>query len=117
MRTRLTSLASLFRHGISVGLRAGRENLLPGLSIQFLMLLLVIGYYRHWPSTALLDLLARLKAEGGHLFAFVASGLFAGVLAEGFRVVFLQRGRIERGNWEEMAFRFGLIGLGRVGDD
>ncbi len=110
-------LATSLRRGAGVGFRAGRENLFPALCIQLVMLLTVVGYYLHWPSTAILTTLAAMKAKGGHLFTFVASGLCAGVLAEAFRVLFLDRGRFGLKNVEAMAFRFVLIGLGGVGAD
>ncbi|SDU01553.1 hypothetical protein SAMN05444156_1457 [Verrucomicrobium sp. GAS474] len=111
------SLRALFGRGISVGLRAGRENLVPGLVIQAITLLIVVGYYRGWPTTALLTTLADLKVRYGHLFSFVATGLFAGVLGEACRVLFLQRGRFAKANLEEMVFRFFLLGFCGIGSD
>jgi len=113
----MTSIFAAAGHGLRVGLRAGRENLLPGLLIQGAMLALVVGYYRDWPTTALLDALAALKAKWGHLFAFVATGLCAGVLGEACRVLFLQRGRMTGANAEEMVLRFFLFGICGLGAD
>ena len=108
----LASSRKALAHGFSVGLGAARENLLPGLLIQALMLLLVIGYYLHWPTTWLLDVLARAKAAGGLWFAFFASGFCGGVLSELCLVYLLQKGRWLEGNFESLVFKFFLIGLG-----
>ena len=74
------------------------------------MVLIVVGYYLHWPTTRVLDLLAAGKALGGHFFTFVATGLFGGVLSEACRITLLQGGRWEKRNGDDMRFKFLLMG-------
>lgn len=102
-------LAAL-RHGFAEGLRAGRENFLPALAIQALMAVLVAGYYLHWPTSAVLDLLAAGRERGGIAFMFAASGFCGGVLSELCLVYFVQSGRWRRANLRNAAFKFCLLG-------
>jgi hypothetical protein len=105
------TLRAALRQGLSRGWAAARENLLPGLFIQALMALLVVGYYRQWPTTALLDFLAGRKRAWGIAFSFLASGIFGGILSEGCKIAFLQHGRWRRGNGEDLVFKFVLVGF------
>ena len=102
-------LAAL-RHGFAEGLRAARENLLPALVIQLLMAGLVAGYYLHWPTSALLGLLAEGRERGGPLFMFAASGASGGLLSELCLVYFAQSGRWRRANVRNGAFKFLVLG-------
>ena len=111
----LASSRQALADGFSVGFRAARENLLPALVIQAAMLLLVIGYYLHWPTTLLLEVLASAKAAGGLWFAFFASGFCGGILSELCLVYLLQKGHWRTGNLESLGFKFLLIGLGGTG--
>jgi len=105
------TLRAALRQGFRRGWAAARENLFPALFIQALMALLVVGYYRRWPTTVLLDFLAGRKRAWGIAFSFLASGIFGGILSEACKIAFLQRGRWRRGNGEDLAFKFVLVGL------
>ena len=62
-----------------IGLQAVKANFLPGLVIQLLMLVLVVGYYTFAPLTAWLDVLARAKQTLGYGYS-IAATLIAGAI-------------------------------------
>jgi hypothetical protein len=62
------------------GLRAARANLVPGLILQAVALLLVLGYYWHPPTRAVFEQLMELRARTGLLFSIVATALCGGLI-------------------------------------
>ena len=62
------------------GLRSARANLVPGLVLQAFALAVVLGYYWHGPSHALLGQLSELRSRMGMSFAILSTGLFGGLL-------------------------------------
>ena len=62
------------------GLRSARANLVPGLVLQAFALAVVIGYYWHGPTHALLAQLSDLRSRMGMAFAILSTGLFGGLL-------------------------------------
>jgi hypothetical protein len=62
------------------GLRSARANLVPGLALQAFALVVVLGYYWHGPTHALLAQLSELRARMGMSFAILSTGLFGGLL-------------------------------------
>lgn len=64
----------------AAGLRGARANLLPGLALQGFALALVLAYYRHAPTHALLERLAAFRVAQGFAYSIVATAIFGGVL-------------------------------------
>jgi hypothetical protein len=62
------------------GLRSARANLVPGLVLQAFALAVVLGYYWHGPTHALLAQLSELRSRMGMSFAIISTGLFGGLL-------------------------------------
>ena len=91
-------------HGLLVGLRAARANLVPGLIVQAAMLVLVLGYYFNPSIREALAHLADLKGRCGYLFSFVAGAVAGGFLPEVLSVVVFNRGRIRRENFGNLVF-------------
>lgn len=92
---------------------------MPSLIIQLLMLLLVLSYYLHWPTSVILvtlsgwrDQSAKLVPWGDLYFNFISTGLASGVLAEVCKVYLTQKGSWTRQNLQDGAFKFCVIGLG-----
>lgn len=65
---------------LSRGLRAARQNLVPGLFLQALALLLVFLYYGVPAARFLFEDLARLKAGYGFAYSFFATAIFGGLI-------------------------------------
>jgi hypothetical protein len=88
----------------TVGFRAARANLVPGLIIQALMVALVLAYYFFPPSRDCFRFLAAAKGHWGYAFSF-ASAVFAGaVLPVIFKIAVFQRGRVTRADFEDLLF-------------
>ena len=63
-----------------IGLRGARANFLPGIVLWVVSLTVVLAYYYHAPTRALLEQLAVFKARTGFLYSFVATSVFGGLL-------------------------------------
>lgn len=87
-----------------IGLRAARANFLPALVVQAGMVALLIAYYQHPPTTALLNQLADLKQRTGYLFTSTSSIIAAAIIPEILRILFFQKGRIRRCNLSNLLF-------------
>lgn len=89
---------------LSIGLRAAKANMIPGLIVQAAMLALGLAYYYYAPAKEALEQLAALKKEWGYGFAFVSGAIAGGILPEILTVAAFQRGRAERKNFENLLF-------------
>lgn len=96
---------------LSVGLRAARANLLPGLIIQAAVVALVLAYYFWGPARWWMARLAELKREGGYLFSLASGVLAGGLLPELLTVAVFQRWRVTRENLCGFAFGACFWGL------
>jgi hypothetical protein len=81
------------------GLHSARANLLPGLVLQAGALALVLAYYRHAPTRAMLEQLTTLRSEVGVIFPICSTGFFGGLLP--FAVMKLQRSTRSRYTWRQ----------------
>ncbi|MDD3179066.1 MAG: hypothetical protein PHQ04_01805 [Opitutaceae bacterium] len=61
-------------------MRGARANALPGIVLQIVALALVLAYYHHPPSRALLEQLADFRRSTGFGFSIASTGLFGGLL-------------------------------------
>ncbi len=86
------------RRAIRRAASAARENLLPGLALQVLMLVFLALYFWHDGTRQFLLRVAEFKQQTGCAFAFVSYIVVAALLPELMRVVFFQRGRVTRRN-------------------
>ncbi|HYP18395.1 MAG TPA: hypothetical protein VEQ65_14380 [Opitutus sp.] len=77
------------------GLRSARANLLPGFVLQLAAVALVVAYYRHEPTRAVLTKLADFRTEVGVPFAILSTGFFGGLLP----VLYLRARRATRGHY------------------
>ncbi len=78
----------------SIGFRAARANLVPGLIIQSAMVAVVLAYYFAPAARPWFEGLAAAKAHWGYGFSFVSS-IFAGaILPILLKVLLLERGRV-----------------------
>ena len=68
------------------------------------MLAILLAYYFHPPSAALLNALAEFKQRHGLTFVLIASVIVGAVLPELFVIVFFQRGRIRLQNARNFVF-------------
>lgn len=59
---------------------AARRNLVPGLALQAIALALVLAYYLAPATRPAFDAVARLKLDGGYLFAAIATAIAAGLV-------------------------------------
>src|SRR5438445_6681187 len=82
-----------------IGWEAAKANAAPAFVLQAIMLALLLAYYFHPPSAALLNALANYKQQHGLAFVLIASVIVGAVLPELFVIIFFQRGRprIENG--------------------
>lgn len=83
------------------GLRGARANLWPGFALQLAALALVLAYYRHDATRALLTRVAELRAETGFVSGMVSTGLFGGAIP--FLFLRAQRGARPRYTWAQGA--------------
>ena len=82
-----------------IGWEAAKANAAPALLLQAIMLALLLAYYFHPPSAALLNSLAGYKQQHGLAFVLVCSVIVGAALPELFVIIFFQRGhpRVEIG--------------------
>ena len=88
----------------SIGFRAARANLIPGLIIQAMMVALVLAYYFFPPSRSAFHALAVAKGQWGYAFSFGSAVVAGAVLPIIFKIAILQRGRVTRQNLPELLF-------------
>lgn len=88
----------------SIGFRAARANLVPGLVIQAMMIGLVLTYYFFPPAHGAFQILADAKGRWGYAFSFTSSVIAAAILPALFDIAFLQRGRSARAVLADLAF-------------
>jgi hypothetical protein len=62
------------------GWRAGRANLIPGLVLWLVGFILVVAYYRHAPTHAVLERLTGLREHLGLLFPIIGTLVCGGIL-------------------------------------
>jgi len=80
----------------SIGFRAARANVVPGLIIQAAMIAVVLAYYFLPASASWFQAVAAAKGRWGYGFSF-GSSIFAGaVLPILFKVTLLRKGRLTR---------------------
>ncbi len=89
---------------LSIGLRAARANLWPGVCLQLVMLLIVVAYFRAGWARPSFDQFAALKAKGGYFFSMAAAAIAGAVLPEILSVVFFQGGRVTKRTLENLCF-------------
>lgn len=91
-------------HPLRAGWVAARASLLPGVCIQFLMLGIVLLYYGSSAARPFFEQIGVWKAQSGYLFSLVSVAIAGGICPEILRVLFFQKGRVERRNWTNLAF-------------
>ena len=96
-----------------IGLKAARANLIPGIIIQSLMLTVVLAYYWHEPTRIWLNTLAVWKARLGYGFSVPVAILAGAILTEIFKMLGLQRGKLNRKRLGD--FLFAVIFWGFMG--
>lgn len=99
---------------LSIGLKAAKANLIPGLIIQTLIVAVVVAYYRIPGVPEALEGLANIKQESGYLFALLSGMIAGGLLPEILIVLVFQRGRVRRENWRNLCFMMIVWGVGAV---
>src|SRR5207244_5002844 len=87
-----------------IGWEAAKANAAPAFVLQSIMLAILLAYYLHPPSAALLNALADFKQRHGLTFVLIASAIVGAVLPEIFVIVFFQRGRIRLQNARNLLF-------------
>lgn len=103
-----------FRDALGRAGAAARENLLPGLLLQALMVVFLCLYLFHGGTRQFLGNVAKLKQESGYPFAFVSYVIAGALLPELLRIAFFQRGRPGRRNaWNFLTAApiWGILGL------
>lgn len=88
----------------AAGLRSAKANFLPALVVQVAMLLMLIAYYRHAGTQEWLERVADLKERAGYIFVCASAMLAAAIIPESLRILFFQKGRLERRNLTNLAF-------------
>jgi hypothetical protein len=112
-----SSTAHPWRDAFKISFHAARENLIPCICGQLIILAFIALYFIYPPSRHLLTSLAEFRAAGGLLTSFLMTGFAGGFLAEVLRVYTLQRGQWKRKNLLDAAFMFVIIGLGGLAAD
>jgi hypothetical protein len=87
-----------------IGWEAARANAAPAFVLQAVMLMILLAYYFHPPSAALLNALADFKQDHGLAFVLIASAIVGAVLPELFVIVLFQHGRIGMQNARNFVF-------------
>jgi hypothetical protein len=81
-----------------LGLQSARQNLLPALLLQAIMLCLMAAYLLHGGTRLFLVDVGELKEEMGYGFALAAYMVSGALLPELLRILFFQKGRLRRSN-------------------
>src|SRR5437879_6608257 len=74
-----------------IGWEAAKANAAPAFVLQSVMLAILLAYYFHPPSAALLNALADFKQRHGLTFVLIASVIVGALLPELFVIMFLDR--------------------------
>ena len=98
----------------SIGFRAARANLIPGLIIQALMIALVSAYYLYPPAYSWFQFLALAKSQWGFGFSFVSAVIAGAILPMIFQVAVLRGGRLARTDFSDLLFLALFWGLDAV---
>ena len=77
-----------------IGWEAAKANAAPAFVLQAVMLTILLAYYLHPPSAAVLNALASFKDRHGLSFVLIASVIVGALLPEMFVIIFFQRGRV-----------------------
>jgi hypothetical protein len=102
------------RNAARIGLKAARENFLPGLLLQALMACFIAAYLLHDGTQAFLAKVGESREQMGYAFSFVTYLVSGAVLPEILRIAFFQRGRPTSANLWNMATAapcWGIMGL------
>jgi len=57
-----------------------KQNLIPGVVLQGIGLMVVLGYYSYEPAAAILNRVAGVKESAGYLFSLISTALFGGII-------------------------------------
>jgi hypothetical protein len=87
-----------------IGWEAAKANAVPALVLQASMLAILLAYYFHPPSTALLNAVSAYKEKHCLSFVLVASVFVGAVLPEVFVIIFFQRGHVRIQNARNFIF-------------
>lgn len=87
-----------------IGWEAARANAAPAFVLQGIMLAILLAYYFHPSSAALLNWLADYKQRHSIGFVLISSVLVGAVLPELFVIIFFQRGQVKKKNAENFLF-------------
>ncbi len=87
-----------FRKALKLAADATRENLLPGLLLQCLMVVFVVLYFNHDGTQRFLGQMADWKRESGFAFAFCSYVFAAALMPELLRIAFFQNLRVSQLN-------------------
>jgi hypothetical protein len=87
-----------------IGWEAAKANAAPAFVLQAFMLAVLLAYYFHSPSAALLNSVSAYKEEHGFAFVLIASVFVGAVLPELFAIIFFQRGRVRIQNARNFIF-------------
>lgn len=93
------------------GIRAAKANFLPALVVQVCMLLLLIAYYKHTSTKEALDQLADFKTRSGYFFVSGTAMIAAAIIPELLRILFFQKGRLQRRNLTNLIFTLPFWGF------
>ena len=93
------------------GIRAAKANFLPALVVQISMLLLLIAYNQHEGTREALNRLADFKERSGYLFVCSTAMIAAAVIPELLRILFFQKGRLQRRNFTNLIFTLPFWGV------
>jgi hypothetical protein len=94
-----------------LGWEAAKANALPALIIQFLMLMLLVGYFLNPAVARLLGHFAEFKRVHGFASVLIASIVAGAIIPEIFVILFFQRGRVTRVNLRNLAFTIPVWGF------
>jgi hypothetical protein len=86
------------RAAFLLGLKAVRQNLLPGLLLQAIMLCFILAYLFHGGTQSMLERVGDWREEAGYWFALITYVISGALLPELLRVFFFQKGRIDSAN-------------------
>ena len=92
------------RTPLTIGWEAAKANAVPGFVLQALILSILLAYYFHPPSAALLNQLAEYKRNHEVTFVIVVSIVAGALLPELFVIGVFQRGRVRRQNVRDLLF-------------
>ena len=100
----LSRMSTPARPPFAIGWEAARANAIPALILQAVMLALVLAFYFHPPSAALMNRIAGYRETYGLLFVVVVSICAGALLPELFVICCFQKGRPHRQNLRNLIF-------------